>query len=156
MIGAVATAAAAALLALAPVRLKESSADGVLVRHSDGATSAARDLLEYAPRVRRDVVDQLGLALPREFVVDLALDRAELESRDGAGIEPWAAGVAFPREGRIAIRLDMETSNLLAWAKPYKDTNVDVVLIRATRIGRKGPERADATGDNPSANRISP
>jgi hypothetical protein len=98
-------AALAAALLFAPIGA-ETSANGVTVRHAAAAAAEARDLLSIAPQVQRDLLDRLGLVLPAEYVVELALDRAEFEARAGAEVERWAAGVAFPREARLAIRLD--------------------------------------------------
>lgn len=103
-----AVAALAAALAVsrpAPADL-ETRGEGVTVRYAAAAASAARDIAAIAPSVRADVADRLGLPLPAESSVELALDLAEFETRVGAGVERWAAGVTFPREARVVIRLD--------------------------------------------------
>lgn len=106
MILAVAALAAALLVSpLGPPDV-ETRGDGMTVRHAAAAAPSARDLVAVAPAVRADVADRLGLALPAAYVVELALDRAEFDARAGSAVENWAAGVTFPHEARVVIRLD--------------------------------------------------
>ena len=96
--------------------------------------AVAEQLSEQADLVYREVAAQLGALHHQEPLIHVKLSpggRDFAEELRGAPIAEWAAGVAFPRTGKILLRIDGQTQ--LNHKDVFRHEVSHIVLARAVK-----------------------
>jgi hypothetical protein len=104
------------------------------IESTDGLEAAAQKLSKEADLVYREVAAQLGVLDHEEPLIHVKLTpggRAFAKELRGAPIADWAAGVAFPRSGKILLRIDGQTQ--LNHRDVFRHEVSHVILARAVK-----------------------
>jgi hypothetical protein len=112
------------------------SAGELRVTFPEGRERLGRFFLEAAGRELDQLRLELGGQGPGPLELGLATDFAEMErlAPPGRKLPSWAAGLAFPRERLLLLRLDARAEGMAGLERTLAHELAHLVLARATRL----------------------